>query len=248
MPLRHGWMVYTLTIPLFLIAILLLNASNTIHTRSTVYQPDVMAPFILIRSFVWNYCLRNLEQSTVEGRYTVVRRGLGLDERPIRLSSPSGIDFSFGVKIPSDPILRSTNRPKFKRSLDFVLVDEASQSVHLSRPGLPLLDDADNAPLTLTEDASWDYSNSKLVILDNFARFARRDEEEAAAAMLAKSIKEKMRTRAKGKRRKKDRGIRGPSPVTKVWHGCWCGLCFQVTLMSAAIRGDWFKTDPNTMV
>jgi len=168
-------------------------------------NPTLIGSYNIIQ-ITWIRPFPNLTQNTVEGRYATVRRDLGLDEQLIILSGLSADNPSIRTRNPS-------HRPRIKRALEFALIDEAASS---SQAELPLSDDADNAPLTLTEDALWDYSNSKQTILDNFARSALRDEEEAAAATLAKSIRAKMRAKAKGKKRKSVGDVKKPRPIVKV--------------------------------
>jgi hypothetical protein len=207
-------MVYTLTIPFLIIAVLLLSVHNSTNTRETELWSNLIGPHDLIRS-AWDQQLSEFTLNTVEGRYAVVRRDLGLGELPIRLPY-SFHSISSGVNTPSIRNRSPSHRPKIKRALDFILVDQAEPSPGSSRPDLPLLDDADNAPLEFTEDALWDYSNSKQTILDNFAQSAHRDEEDAAAATLANDVPTKMRAKAKTKKRKKVVDARKPRFVLKV--------------------------------
>jgi hypothetical protein len=204
MPSRYAWVVYTLTIPFLIIFILLFNTQNSTDRQ----WPNLIGSYNIIQT-TWSRQFPDFTRNTVEGRYAAVRRDLGLEEQLIIISANN----------PDNPSIRTRNpshRPRIKRALDFALIDEAEPSIGSFQADLPLSDDADNVPLTLTEDALWDYSNSKQTILDNFARSALRDEEEAAAATLAKSIRAKMRAKAKGKKRKSIGDARKSRPIIKV--------------------------------
>lgn len=198
MPSRYAWVVYTLTIPFLIIFILLLNAQVSTNIGHTKQWPNLIGSYNIVQ-IAWSQQFSDLTRKKVEGRYTVVRRNLGLDEQLIILPS----SFGRSANEADNPSIRTRNpshHPRIKRALDFSFIDEAEPSSGSSQVDLPLSDDADNVPLTLTEDALWDYSNSKQTILDNFARSALRD-EEAAAETLAKSIRAKMRAKAKGRER-----------------------------------------------
>jgi hypothetical protein len=201
---RYAWVVYTLTIPFLIIFILLLNTQNSTDRQ----WPNLIGSYNIIQ-ITWSRQFPDFTRNRVEGRYAAVRRDLGLDEQLIILPANN----------PDNPPIRTRNpshRPRIKRALDFTLSDEAELSSGSSQADLPLSDDADNVPLTLTEDALWDYSNSKQTILDNFAQSVLRDEEEAAAATLAKSIRAKMRAKPKGKKRKSIESVRKSRPIIMV--------------------------------
>lgn len=159
-------------------------------------------PYRVLLQSGWNRHRFSATKLRVDGRYTHVRRDLGLQELPLHLSS----------SVPGGSLLPTEHHlsfPKIKRALELIIVEEVPASVG-PKADLPFSDDADKAHLRFTEDASWDYSNSKQTILDNFLLSAHRDEEEAAAATLAKSIRAAMQAKSKAKKQKKPKpGVNG---------------------------------------
>lgn len=191
MSTRYAWVIYTFTIPFFIILILCFKTQYS--TQAAYNWSNLSKPYAIFQS-AWNQQGLAVRQGQINGRYAAVRRDLGLEGEPI-LALPSSASSSF-------KLTSTTRLPRIKRALELIFIDEIEPFAPFV-PGFPFSDDAENVPLRLTEDASWDYSNSKKTILDEFAQSILRDEEEAAAATLAKTLRATMRAKSKANKQKK---------------------------------------------
>ncbi|KAG8838215.1 hypothetical protein FRC18_005713 [Serendipita sp. 400] len=141
-----------------------------------------------------------LNRYPATGRYIDVRRHFGLEERLVFAARSSFVVGSFSSqppvqigttepqkkltgKIKSLPIPQFRRTPRLRRAQELIL-DELHELPNKSDATKP-----HSRPLKLTEDSSWDYSNSKREILDAFARSAQRDSEEELAETITKQAK-----------------------------------------------------------
>jgi hypothetical protein len=126
--------------------------------------------------------------SEVLERSSIVRRQLGLEERTIDPSPPCS---RTALDLQNPSIRPKLHAPGIKRAIELIIDD---------REDLPFWDHAKplRTPLKLTEDASWDYGNSKQQVIDDFSVFMQRDMEEVA---LNKFIRSRPRSKAKKKKK-----------------------------------------------
>jgi len=222
---RYACVLYILTIPA-IIFLLFLNVRDPSPTDKPAHWSNFTKPYHIIQS-AWYYQVQMIKRNQVGGRYIAIRRDLGLENHPI-IMPRSAAWLSLEPNRALTHSKRISNTPRIKRALEFIVVEEAD--VSLGPPNnLPLSDDANSAPLTLTQDASWDYSNSRQTILDNFIKSAHRDDEEAAAATLAKSIRAKMRAKSKAKKGRKNRvGVTEKKPSTVKVSVGYCPLSIVI--------------------
>ncbi|KAG8809108.1 hypothetical protein FRC17_003613, partial [Serendipita sp. 399] len=146
------------------------------------------------------------KQYPTTGRYIDVRKHFGLEERLVFAARPTSFlgttaarpfrererpESEQEVKEEEEEsqvsVLQRRN-PMLRRALEFTL-DDSSRRFPDSSDASQL----DRQPLKLTEDSSWDYSNSKREIIDAFARSAQRDTEEVLAEIVTKQAKTQAR-------------------------------------------------------
>ncbi|CCA69834.1 hypothetical protein PIIN_03774 [Serendipita indica DSM 11827] len=144
------------------------------------------------------------------GRYIETRRQLGLTERLVFRAEPAP---STSLLLPTIfPASSATTRPlhrllkgSYSKRLRFPLLKRATELTVLdAQCQVPKEDDA-WPTLRLTQDSSWEYSNSKKQILETFSISAQRDFEEDAALELARRQKLAARNRRKMKKKKVSR-------------------------------------------